>query len=58
MRRLIISILAGIKIKIENIIGSVPIIRAIPNIAASVAEGMTALTGNKKITNDKIDTEI
>ena len=54
---LIISILAGIKIKkIENIIGSVPIIRAMPNIAASVAEGMTALTGNKKITNDKIDT--
>ena len=27
-----------------------------PNIAASVAEGMTALTRNKKITNDKIDT--
>ncbi len=54
---LIISILAGIKIKkIENIIGSVPIIRAMPNIAASVAEGMTALTGNKKVTNDKIDT--
>ena len=54
---LIISILAGIKIKkIENIIGSVPIIRAMPNIAASVAEGMTALAGNKKITNDKIDT--
>ena len=53
---LIISILAGIKIKkIENIIGSVPIIRAMPNIAASVAEGMTALIGNKKITNDKID---
>ena len=54
---LIISILAGIKIKkIQNIIGSVPIIRAMPNIAASVAEGMTALTGNKKITNNKIDT--
>jgi pyrroline-5-carboxylate reductase len=54
---LIISILAGIKIKkIENIIGYIPIIRAMPNIAASVAEGMTALTGNKKITNDKIDT--
>ena len=54
---LIISILAGIKIKkIQNIIGSVPIIRAMPNIAASVAEGMTALTANKKITNDKIDT--
>ena len=54
---LIISILAGIKIKkIQNIIGSVPIIRAMPNIAASVAEGMTALIGNKKITNDKIDT--
>ena len=53
---LIISILAGIKIKkIENIIGSVPIIRAMPNIAASVAEGMTALIGNKKVTNDKID---
>ena len=27
-----------------------------PNIAASVAEGMTALIGNKKITNDKMDT--
>ena len=54
---LIISILAGIKIKkIQNIIGSVPIIRAMPNIAASVAEGMTALIGNKKITNDKMDT--
>ena len=54
---LIISILAGIKIKkIEDIIGAVPIIRAMPNIASSVAEGMTALTGNKKITNDKIDT--
>ena len=53
---MIISILAGIKIKkIEGIIGSVPIIRAMPNIAASVAEGMTALIGNKKVTNDKID---
>ena len=55
-RILIISILAGIKIKkIEDVIGSVPIIRAMPNIAASVAEGMTALIGNKKVTNDKID---
>ena len=54
---LIISILAGIKLnKIENIIGSVPIIRAMPNITASVKEGMTALIGNKKITNDKINT--
>ena len=53
---MIISILAGIKIKkIEDIIGSVPIIRAMPNIAASVAEGMTALIGNKKLTDDKID---
>jgi len=54
---LIISILAGIKLKkIENIIGFVPIIRAMPNIAASVAEGMTALIGNKKLTDDKIET--
>ena len=52
---LIISILAGIKIsKIEEILGSVPIIRAMPNIAASVLEGMTALIGNKKITHEDI----
>ena len=52
---LIISILAGIKIsKIEEILGSVPIIRAMPNIAASVLEGMTALIGNKEITNKDI----
>ena len=54
---IIISILAGIKIKkIEDIIGSVPIIRAMPNIAASVAEGMTALIGSKKLKNGQIDT--
>ena len=47
-KTLIISILAGIRIgKIEEIIGSVPIIRAMPNIASSVLEGMTALIGNK-----------
>ena len=52
---LIISILAGIKIsKIEEILGSVPIIRAMPNIAASVLEGMTALIGNKEITRKDI----
>ena len=52
---LIISILAGIKIsKIEEILGSVPIIRAMPNIAASVLEGMTALIGNKEITHKDI----
>ena len=52
---LIISILAGIKIsKIEEILGSVPIIRAMPNIAASVFEGMTALIGNKEITRKDI----
>jgi len=54
---LIISILAGIKIKkIEDVIGSVPIIRAMPNIAASVAEGMTALIGSKIVKNNEIDT--
>ena len=54
-KTLIISILAGIRInKIEEIVGSVPIIRAMPNIAASVSEGMTALIGNKKITNKDI----
>ena len=52
---LIISILAGIKIsKIKEILGSVPIIRAMPNIAASVLEGMTALIGNKEITRKDI----
>ena len=54
-KTLIVSILAGIRInKIEEIVGSVPIIRAMPNIAASVSEGMTALIGNKKITNKDI----
>ena len=52
---LIVSILAGIRIsKIEEILGSVPIIRAMPNIAASALEGMTALIGNKTITNKDI----
>ena len=52
---LIVSILAGIRIsKIEEIVGSIPIIRAMPNIAASVLEGMTALIGNKKITHKDI----
>ena len=54
-KTLIVSILAGIRIrKIEEILGSVPIIRAMPNIAASVLEGMTALIGNKAITNKDI----
>ena len=54
-KTLIVSILAGIKIsKIEEIVGSIPIIRAMPNIAASVLEGMTALIGNKKITHKDI----
>lgn len=52
---LIVSILAGIRIsKIEEIVGSIPIIRAMPNIATSVLEGMTALIGNKKITHEDI----
>ena len=54
-KTLIVSILAGIRIsKIEKIVGSIPIIRAMPNIAASVLEGMTALIGNKKITDKDI----
>ena len=54
-KTLIVSILAGIRIsKIEEIVGSIPIIRAMPNIAASVLEGMTALIGNKKITHKDI----
>ena len=54
-KTLIVSILAGIKIsKIEEIVGSIPIIRAMPNIAVSVLEGMTALIGNKKITHKDI----
>ena len=47
---LIISILAGITInKIEEIISPSPIIRSMPNIAASVGEGMTALYGNRNV---------
>lgn len=47
---LIISILAGITInKIEEIINPSPIIRSMPNIAASVGEGMTALYGNRNV---------
>ena len=54
-KTLIVSILAGIRIsKIEEIVGSIAIIRAMPNIAASVLEGMTALIGNKKITHEDI----
>ena len=54
-KTLIVSVIAGIRIsKIEEIVGSIPIIRAMPNIAASVLEGMTALIGNKKITNKDI----
>ena len=54
-KTLIVSILAGIKIsKIEEIVGSIPIIRAMPNIAVSVLEGMTAFIGNKKITHKDI----
>ena len=52
---LIVSILAGIRInKIEKILGPSSIIRAMPNIASSVLEGMTALIGNKKITKKDI----
>ena len=54
-KTLIVSVLAGIRIsKIEEIVGSIPIIRAMPNIAASVLEGMTALIGNKEITDKDI----
>ena len=54
-KTLIVSILAGIRIsKIEEIVGSIPIIRAMPNIATSVLEGMTALIGNKEITDKDI----
>ena len=54
-KTLIVSVLAGIRIsKIEEIEGSIPIIRAMPNIASSVLEGMTALIGNKKITDKDI----
>ena len=54
-KTLIVSVLAGIRIsKIEEIVGSIPIIRAMPNIASSVLEGMTALIGNKKITDKDI----
>tara|TARA_B100001778_G_scaffold291898_1_gene262201 strand:+ start:280 stop:1110 length:831 start_codon:yes stop_codon:yes gene_type:complete len=52
---LIVSILAGVRInKIEEIVGPSPIIRAMPNIASSVLEGMTALIGNKKINHKDI----
>ena len=54
-KTLIVSILAGIRIsKIEEIVGSIPIIRPMPNIASSVLQGMKALIGNKKITDKDI----
>ena len=47
---LIISILAGITMnKIEEFISPSPIIRSMPNIAASVGESMTALYGNRNV---------
>ena len=54
---LIISILAGIKIdKITNIISDSSIVRAMPNIAVSVFDSMTALIGNEKVTQEQIST--
>ncbi len=47
---LIISILAGITInKIEEFVNPFPVIRSMPNIAASVGESMTALYGNRNV---------
>ena len=54
---LIISILAGIKIdKITKIISDSAIVRAMPNIAVSVFDSMTALIGNEKVTKEQIST--
>jgi len=50
----IISVLAGININmIEDILGDVGITRAMPNIAASVFNSMTALIGNMHIKDDQ-----
>ena len=49
----IISILAGIKIKtFEKFFDNYPIIRAMPNLAASEGSSITALYGNSFINND------
>lgn len=48
----IISILAGIKIKtLESFFAESPIVRAMPNLAASSGSSITAILGNKFIDN-------
>ena len=50
----IISILAGINLSmIESILGNAGVARAMPNIAASVFNSMTALVGNKNLKSDQ-----
>ena len=44
-RVLIISIAAGVRLaSIESVLGHVPVVRAMPNLPATVGEGLTALT--------------
>ena len=50
----VISILAGINLSmIESILGDIGVTRAMPNIAASVFNSMTALVGNKNLKSDQ-----
>lgn len=56
---IIISVVAGLKIEIlEKFFPSSTVVRAMPNVAISVGEGMTAYTfGKKFLESDKILTE-
>ena len=47
---LIISILAGVTtLKIKNLLGDLPIVRTMPNLAVSEASGMSALFANRHV---------
>jgi pyrroline-5-carboxylate reductase len=48
--KMFISILSGIKnVYFEKFLGSIPLIRAMPNIASGVGEGMTVLSPNANV---------
>jgi pyrroline-5-carboxylate reductase len=48
--KVLISILAGVKISyFSKFLGSCPVVRAMPNIASAVGEGMTILTPNSYV---------
>ena len=48
-KQIVISVISGIKLPdLEELLGDVPVIRAMPNTAIAIQESMTALSFNKK----------